>query len=72
LAHKEHEGDLPLRCRARLTAKLAALAGEGFIKTRCPEHDDERFARLLPDAKVLLQIPKPLTKATSIGPRHCG
>ena len=47
----------------RLTAKFAALAGEGFIITRCPEHDDERFARLLPDAEVLLHILKPLTKA---------
>ena len=37
----------------RLTAKFAALAGEGFIITRCPEYDDERFARLSPDAEVL-------------------
>ena len=56
----------------RLTAKFAALAGEGFIITRCPEHDDERFARLLPDAEVLLHILKPLTKAVIDGPRHCG
>jgi phosphoglycerate dehydrogenase-like enzyme len=47
----------------RLTAEFAALAGEGFIITRCPEHDDERFARLLPDAEVLLHILKPPTKA---------
>ena len=47
----------------RLTAKFAALAGEGLIITPCPEHDDERFARLLPDAEVLLHILKPLTTA---------
>ena len=42
----------------RLTAKFAALAGEGLIITPCPEHDDERFARLLPDAEVLLNTRK--------------
>ena len=47
----------------RLTAQFAALAGEGFLVTPCPEDDDRRFARLLPDAEVLLHILKPLTKA---------
>ena len=46
-----------------LTAQFAALAGEGFLVTPCPEHDDLRFARLLADAEVLLHILKPLTKA---------
>jgi hypothetical protein len=47
----------------RPTAKFAALAGEGFLIAPCPEDDDRQFARLLPDAEVLLHILKPLTKA---------
>ena len=33
----------------RLTGKFAALAGEGFIIARCPEHGDARFTPLWPD-----------------------
>ncbi len=47
----------------RLAARFAALAGQGFLITPCPEGDDALFARLLPDAEVLLHILKPVTKA---------
>jgi hypothetical protein len=53
LAQRKHEGDLSLRCRAASHREICPLAGEGFIITRCPEYDDERFARLSPDAEVL-------------------
>jgi phosphoglycerate dehydrogenase-like enzyme len=47
----------------RLAAQLTALAAEGLVITPCPEPDDLRFARLLPDAEVLLHVLKPVTKA---------
>jgi lactate dehydrogenase-like 2-hydroxyacid dehydrogenase len=47
----------------RLAAQFAALAGDGFVITRCPEDDDGLFARLLAAAEVLLHILKPVTKA---------
>lgn len=47
----------------RLAARLAALAGDGFTITPCPEHDDARLAGLLPDAEVLLHVLKPATAA---------
>ena len=45
----------------RLAARFAALGGEGFVITPCPEDNDRLFVRLLPDAEVLLHILK-LTK----------
>jgi hypothetical protein len=33
----------------RLTAKVDALASEGFIIAPCLEHGDERFSSLWPD-----------------------
>lgn len=47
----------------RLTARFAALAGDGFIITPCPEEDEARLAGLLPEAEVLLHVLKPATAA---------
>jgi phosphoglycerate dehydrogenase-like enzyme len=47
----------------RLRARLAALAGEGFAVAPCPEADEERLLRLLPEAEVLLHVLKPATAA---------
>jgi phosphoglycerate dehydrogenase-like enzyme len=47
----------------RLNARFAELARDGFIITPCPEADEARLARLLPDAEVLLHVLKPATAA---------
>ena len=46
-----------------LTARLAALAGEGFHIAPCPEADEARLAALLPETEVLLHVLKPATAA---------
>ena len=45
----------------RLAARLAALAGDGFMIDACPEEADARLATLLPEAEVLLHVLKPAT-----------
>jgi phosphoglycerate dehydrogenase-like enzyme len=44
-----------------LQARFAALRGDGFEITPCPEADEARLATLLPDAEVLLHVLNPAT-----------
>jgi phosphoglycerate dehydrogenase-like enzyme len=45
----------------RLASKLARLASESLEVAFCAETDEQRFARLLPDAEVLWHVLKPVT-----------
>ncbi len=44
-----------------LAARLAAVAGEGLAIEVCAEHDDTRFAALLPEMDVLWHALRPVT-----------
>jgi len=46
-----------------LVAKTEALSGEGIEIRCCPESEDDRYDRLLPDAQVLWHVLKPVTEA---------
>ena len=50
-------------CSQVLEQRLAALAPPWLDIQSCPESDDERLFRLLPEAEVLLHVLKPATAA---------